>query len=215
MKIQYKNMDKKIVAIVIFVLGAILGGTSFYLFQSEKALSSAEAGEIAVNFINNNIEEGLTASLLDISQFGDIYKIRLKIAETEYESFITKDGRFLFPTGINLEEQSGEAVPEDSSQAPGQEALASFAKCLTDKGAKFYGASWCGHCKNQKEMFGQASEFLPYVECSAPDGKSQTAICKENNITSYPTWVFADGTSQSGELSLQTLTEKTGCQLPQ
>jgi thiol-disulfide isomerase/thioredoxin len=27
-----------------------------------------------------------------------------------------------------------------------------FAKCLTDNGAKFYGAFWCPHCQAQKKM---------------------------------------------------------------
>lgn len=31
-----------------------------------------------------------------------------------------------------------------------------FAKCLTEKGAKMYGTSWCGHCKNQKALFGDS-----------------------------------------------------------
>jgi hypothetical protein len=29
-----------------------------------------------------------------------------------------------------------------------------FAQCLSDKGAVFYGAFWCTHCKSQKQMFG-------------------------------------------------------------
>ena len=28
-----------------------------------------------------------------------------------------------------------------------------FAKCLNEKGLKLYGASWCPHCQEQKQMF--------------------------------------------------------------
>ncbi len=90
----------------------------------------------------------------------------------------------------------------------------SFAKCLKEKGAVFYGAFWCPHCENQKKMFGTSARFLPYVECSTPDGKGQTATCKEKQIKGYPTWEFADGSRESGELSLKHLSEKTGCSLP-
>lgn len=93
--------------------------------------------------------------------------------------------------------------------------LDDFAKCLKEKGATFYGASWCGHCQKQKTMFGEAQKYLPYVECSAPDGKSQTDVCKDKQISGYPTWVFADGSRQAGEISLQKLADKTGCQLPE
>ncbi|MEI7890568.1 MAG: hypothetical protein WCI36_01230 [bacterium] len=87
-----------------------------------------------------------------------------------------------------------------------------LAQCIKANGAKFYGASWCSHCQNQKKLLGN-SKNIPYIECSAPDGKSQLPICTENKIEGYPTWVFADGTRQSGEISLEELAKKTNCNL--
>ncbi len=89
-----------------------------------------------------------------------------------------------------------------------------LAQCLKDKGAVFYGAFWCQHCKAQKKMFSAAVSSLPYVECSTPDGNAQTAICIEKKIESYPTWEFADSTRLTGEIPLATLADKTGCTLP-
>jgi hypothetical protein len=88
----------------------------------------------------------------------------------------------------------------------------SFAQCLKDKGAVFYGAFWCSHCQNQKKLL-ENSKNMPYVECSAPDGKGQLPICNDKKIEGYPTWVFADDSRESGELSLETLSQKTGCSL--
>jgi thiol-disulfide isomerase/thioredoxin len=103
-----------------------------------------------------------------------------------------------------------------TSVGPGK--LDQFAQCLKDKGATFYGAFWCPHCKAQKAMFGSSAKLLPYVECSTPDGNSQTQICIDKKIESYPTWELADGTrlpTESGSgVSLKTLAEKTGCVLP-
>lgn len=90
-----------------------------------------------------------------------------------------------------------------------------FAQCLKDKGAIFYGAFWCSHCQTQKKMFGSSVKFLPYVECSTPDGSNQTKECTDKGVTGYPTWVFADGSRLTGEISLQTLANKTSCLLPQ
>ena len=67
-----------------------------------------------------------------------------------------------------------------------------FATCLKDKGAQFYGAFWCPHCKEQKAEFGSSVKLLPYVECSTPDANDQTQICKDKGIESYPTWTFRD-----------------------
>lgn len=89
-----------------------------------------------------------------------------------------------------------------------------FARCLTDKGVVFYGAFWCPHCQNQKAMFGRSAKKLPYVECSLPSGQGQTSTCIEEGIESYPTWEFTDGSRETGELTLQYLSEKTGCELP-
>lgn len=89
-----------------------------------------------------------------------------------------------------------------------------FAQCINDSGAKFYGAFWCPHCQNQKAIFGRSAKLLPYIECSERDGKGQLPICKDAGIEGYPTWVFADGTRQSGELSFDLLASKTGCAAP-
>lgn len=92
--------------------------------------------------------------------------------------------------------------------------LDSFAVCLKDKGAMFYGTFWCLHCQNQKRAFGNSDRLLPYVECSAVDGKEQMQICKDKHIATYPTWTFTSSASVSAELSLKDLSDKTGCPLP-
>lgn len=83
-----------------------------------------------------------------------------------------------------------------------------LAKCIKNSGAKFYGSSTCPHCKSEKARFGSSASDLPYVECEGP---SRSKLCADNNITVYPTWIFADGTRQQGDLSLDMLAKKTGC----
>ena len=90
----------------------------------------------------------------------------------------------------------------------------SFAQCISDSGAKFYGAFCCPHCQDQKKAFGGSAKKLPYVECSTADGKGQLEQCSAAGVTSYPTWQFTDGTRSTGEQSLEVLAAKTGCALP-
>lgn len=89
-----------------------------------------------------------------------------------------------------------------------------FAICLKEKGAVFYGAWWCPHCNNTKALFGDGKDLLPYIECSTPDGKEQIQVCKDKKITGYPTWEFADGSRLDGEVKLEDLAVKTSCLLP-
>lgn len=100
-----------------------------------------------------------------------------------------------------------------STNAPGK--LDSFTECLKDKGVKMYGAFWCPHCQRTKAEFGNSEKLLPYIECSTSDGQGQLQVCKDAGITSYPTWKFPDGTSFSGEHSLQDIASSSGCTLPQ
>lgn len=87
-----------------------------------------------------------------------------------------------------------------------------LAQCISDSGAKFYGAFWCPHCQATKAMFGKSAKKLPYIECSQPSGKGQLPICADAKIEGYPTWVFADGTRLGGERTFKELAEKTGCE---
>src|SRR3989338_4753785 len=103
-----------------------------------------------------------------------------------------------------------------SNEGPGQ--YDDFAKCLTEKGAKMYGAYWCPHCINQKEDFGKSWQYVTYVECSLPGGQAQTPVCKTAGIEGYPTWEFIDAETQnktraSGELSFEQLSVYSGCPL--
>lgn len=95
--------------------------------------------------------------------------------------------------------------------------LASFRECIAESETQFYGAFWCGHCSDQKSILGvkNVKEMDFYIECSTPDGNSQTRECIDKGIQSYPTWIFADGSFQTGVMSLSELASKTGCELSQ
>ncbi len=97
------------------------------------------------------------------------------------------------------------ATAEASSESP----EVALAKCITESGTKLYTASWCGHCKNQKEAFGDALQYLDNTECAEGDGWAQA--CTDAGVKAVPTWIFGDGTMKSGNTPLATLAELTGC----
>ena len=99
-----------------------------------------------------------------------------------------------------------------AGKKPGE--LKEFAQCIKDSGTKFYGAFWCSHCHNQKALFGDSVDYLPYVECSTPDGQGMLEVCEKAGVESFPTWIFPNGSKETGEHTLEALAEKTGCELP-
>ena len=92
----------------------------------------------------------------------------------------------------------------DTGDAAAELALA---ECLTESGAKFYGAYWCPQCEDQKAMFGSAIDAAPYVECTEFE-----AECNAAGITGYPTWIFGDGTVVQGSQSFEALASYSGCE---
>lgn len=82
-----------------------------------------------------------------------------------------------------------------------------LAEHLTKTNAKFYGAGWCPHCKEQKEMFGSSVKRVPYVECSpGGPGTPQAAVCTAAGVESYPTWTI-NGQRYVGTQSLENLAQ--------
>ena len=90
----------------------------------------------------------------------------------------------------------------------------SFAQCLAAKQSKMYGLYWCPHCIEQKEMFGEAFHYVPYVECAIKGSKDEAPECKAAGVKLFPSWQFGTEPPKEGVLSLEALSDKTGCSLP-
>ncbi|MBU3912976.1 MAG: hypothetical protein KKB21_05430 [Nanoarchaeota archaeon] len=89
----------------------------------------------------------------------------------------------------------------------------SLAKCLSEKNVKMYGAYWCPHCSNQKNLFGGELEKSGiYVECAEGGENPQPNLCYEKGIDGYPTWEI-NGKLYSGELSLSKISSLSGCEV--
>lgn len=105
--------------------------------------------------------------------------------------------------------EGGLAITTNSGAA--ELALAAHLKQV---GGKMYGAFWCSHCHDQKQLFGrEAFSQINYIECD-PRGKNpQPDLCKAANVQSYPTWEI-NGQSVSGTQTLEELAQLSGYRGP-
>nr|AQS32412.1 hypothetical protein [uncultured archaeon] len=87
-----------------------------------------------------------------------------------------------------------------NSKKPGP--LDDFAKCLTEKGAVMYGASWCQYTQAQKRVFGNSMRFIDYRDFS-----------ENPEVKVTPTW-FINGQKYEKAQSFDRLATLTGCKLP-
>jgi len=97
---------------------------------------------------------------------------------------------------------SGYFSPAAGPEKPYLKALAIH---LRDSGARFYGAYWCPHCREQKELFEASADRLPYVECT-PEGRTGPLnfTCVANEVKDFPTWII-DGRRYVGLVSVDQL----------
>ena len=110
--------------------------------------------------------------------------------------------------------QTASTIPGEAGEAvttPSGEAELALADHLTESGAKMYGAWWCPHCHDQKQLFGkEAYQKIPYIECDPRGQNPQTQLCQSiDGVRGYPTWEI-NGEFYSGAQTLETLADASG-----
>jgi hypothetical protein len=85
-----------------------------------------------------------------------------------------------------------------------------LAKHLNQAGVKVYGAYWCPHCYEQKQLFGkEAWQYIASVECAEDAlNQPQPKLCKQAGIEGFPTWSI-DGKLDAGVKKLSQLAQLT------
>ncbi|MBU6386086.1 MAG: tandem-95 repeat protein [Planctomycetes bacterium] len=134
-------------------------------------------------------------------------------AADQANSFLAQQyaaGTFQLARSTGVAAASGLVAEGEATASPD---LVAFAKALASSGAKFYGADWCAICTEQKKLFLEGKNYLPFVEVTNPD-RTANATGVAQNITTYPTWKFANGQVATGLQTLQQLSEISGVAIP-
>lgn len=187
----FKKIDKNTalagLAIVAIIIAAILvsskSGSGFSM-GNFLGQSNDDIGKKAIDYINNNGLSGTPATLVSVSSESGLVKIRIKIGSNEFDSYATKDGKFLFPQAFNMAE-AGEKNPDSSSAGKtAEEIIASIKK--TDKPAlEAFIVSRCPFGLQMQRMINEALKTIPsladyikvrYIGAVSSDGKSITAM---------------------------------------
>jgi hypothetical protein len=107
------------------------------------------------------------------------------------------------------------ANADNQSVASRQDRLASFAKCLSEKGYFMYGSFTCASCRAQRNNFGKAFEYIKEIECNPAAPGNQVELCLEKKIRKLPTWIQeTDGQELKrleGYQLLEFLASSSGC----
>jgi hypothetical protein len=193
------NMKFKIFISILALAGLLLVGCDSTVYDEEKP---EVAEEIVADIAKDPIPEGVVEPELNPApQIAPVVTPPPAVLAPEPE---LEPVPVVVPEPI-VHEASAAPMPAEPTEAP----EITLAKCLTENGTKLYTASWCGHCNDQKEAFEEGLEYLNNTECAVDDGWAP--VCTEAEIKGVPTWVFADGTRQSGNTPLVKLASLGGC----
>ena len=101
---------------------------------------------------------------------------------------------------------ASESVVAEGEGAEGESVrdLVAIAQELAKVGVKFFGADWCPACTAQKELFSDGATYLPFLEVTNPD-RTLNQLGIDNQISSFPTWEFPDGSRETGIVDVDTL----------
>ena len=95
------------------VLGILLILSLIFPINLTGFANKNKVGEKAVNFINNYLLSTGSAELKGVSEESGLYKLELNVNGQDFESYVTKDGKLLFTSGVDLNQEIN--VPSSDS----------------------------------------------------------------------------------------------------
>ena len=193
-----KKQSKKTIIISIAVLVLIIAG-AIYCFIAKPDLSGLkfwEAGDKkiaqqAVDFINNNGLASSTVTLEKVSRESGLIKIKIKLGTNEFDSYISKDGKFLFPNVIDI------SATKETTTADGSNTTATTSAASCDELTKtdnpmleVYVVSQCPYGlqiqRAMAEAVANAPELANYIKVryiGSTDGKTIESMHGEAEAT--------------------------------
>jgi len=105
-------MKKTIIIVVLAIVALVLLGYILSNNINSNDLTPEQARVKAEEFINKNLlQVGITANVDEITELSGLYKISVSFqGGTSVDSYMSKDLKFFFPEGIDVEEFSKPAV---------------------------------------------------------------------------------------------------------
>ena len=101
-----------------------VGGNNFTA-PGYDMISISDAEKTVVDYVSRVVGDSSVVKILDSKDAGDLYSMKLNIDGHVYDSYVTKDGRLLFPSAVDLtqpvsaseEPVESEAVKSDRPEA--------------------------------------------------------------------------------------------------
>jgi len=191
-----KQERSKIMLIIIFmIIGIVIGfGISLFASFTSGAGISKEAASDKLKELYSLNE--INVDNLLVQEESGMYRFFLKSGTTALDAWMTKDGKLLFQSGINV----GNFTEQLKSRK-------NWFDCLRNKGFRFFGSTEINTSIAQIQLLG-GTLYLDkiYISC---DGTARQS-CIDAGIQSVPTFLYENKT-YSRILTIQDIGNLTSC----
>jgi len=118
------GMNKNAVFVTIAIIGIIITG-GLILGNSNRGftlpnffgISDNQIGKNVVQYINDNQLSTTPAELVSVSEVSGTVKVTIKIGSNQFDSYATKDGKFLFPQAFDMSAKKTSASTSPNASA--------------------------------------------------------------------------------------------------
>ena len=129
----FKKMNRNTILVCVAIIAIIIvGGLIFaksngtpsssgtwFSFSGIFGSSGKQVGEKAIKYINDNQLASTPAELVGTSSESGLVKITIKIGTSQFDSYATKDGKFLFPQAFDMNaKKAGTATDDTKNTTP-------------------------------------------------------------------------------------------------
>ncbi len=159
----WKSMSAVLAILLIISIYFNLSGKTT---ETRNVVPIDKATDQAVDYINTNLlQPGTTATLNIRSDIGSLYKMDIGIGSQQYESYVTKDGRLFFTSGIDLTETPDIAPNEPAPSIDLDDINIDDSASKGPKDAKVtiieYSSFSCGWCNRVRPTLDKILETYP------------------------------------------------------
>ncbi|MFQ6055824.1 MAG: hypothetical protein ACE5J3_07580, partial [Methanosarcinales archaeon] len=136
----------------LLILSVMTKGYSILTGSVTGYITAEGAGQRVIDYLNKEVLQGATATLVDVEEVSDVYKINVNIQGETYPLYVSKDGKLMFLQAVEIKFKEPFNVP--ASQKPV---------------VKFFVMSFCPYGQQTESLlaelanlFGDKVEFEPH-----------------------------------------------------
>ena len=140
LKHKLKNMNRNTILVCIAIIAIIITGGLIYANSNPGfslptifGMSDQQVGAKVIKYINENQLASSPATLVKVSEVSGLVKVTIKIGTSQFDSYATKDGNFLFPQAFEMNPKKTSATTNNNTSANAGSNTAPTQVTKTDK----------------------------------------------------------------------------------